>query len=85
LTNLASICLLAARPWRDAQKSPDRHYCWITDGQVSDAYDALDRKQARTYSPTGNVATFTGLAGTANSTLTTYSFSADAKDNPTGT
>jgi RHS repeat-associated protein len=60
-------------------------YCWITDGQVSDAYDALDRKQARTYSATGNVATFTGLAGTANSTLTTYTFSADAKDNPTGT
>jgi RHS repeat-associated protein len=71
---------------RTVQTDPNSHrtvYCYDSAGQVIESFDDLGRAVTTAYTATGNVATFTGLAGTGNPSLTTYSFSS-ATDNLTG-
>jgi RHS repeat-associated protein len=59
-------------------------YCYNKSGQVIETWDASTpaRRVDTTYTPSANVATFTGLAGTANPSLTTYGFASNG--NATG-
>jgi RHS repeat-associated protein len=63
---------------RTVETDPEGHlttYCYNANGQVIQTFDANHRSVAATYNGAANVATFTGLAGTANPSLTTYGFS----------
>lgn len=72
---------------RTVETDPEGHlttYCYNADGQVIQVFDANHRSTKSTYNAQGNVAQFTGLAGTANPSLTTYSFSTANPTNATG-
>jgi RHS repeat-associated protein len=65
---------------RTVETDPEGHlttYCDNADGQVVQTFDANHRSVQASYTAQANVATFTGLAGTANPSLSTYSFNAN--------
>jgi RHS repeat-associated protein len=62
---------------RTVETDPENHlttYCYNQNGQVIQTFDANHRSVQKTYNASANVATFTGLAGTANPSLSTYTF-----------
>jgi RHS repeat-associated protein len=70
---------------KTVETDPEAHtttYCYNKNGQVVQTFDANHRSVSATYTPSANVATFTGLAGTANPSLTTYGFAGNG--NATG-
>jgi RHS repeat-associated protein len=72
---------------RTVETDPETHlttYCYNKNGQVVETWDASTpaRRVDTTYTASANVATFTGLAGTANPSLSTYSFASNG--NATG-
>ena len=73
---------------RTLETDPEGHttnYCYNADGQVIQTIDGNGRKTTQTYNAQANVERFTGLAGTANPSLTTYSFQSASPTNTTGT
>jgi len=76
---------------RTLETDPEGHttsYCYNKDGQVIQTVDGNGRKASQTYTASANVERFTGLAGTANPSLTTYSFATNGNalgsSTPTG-
>ncbi len=70
---------------KTVETDPEAHattYCYNKNGQVVQTFDANHRSVSATYTAAANVATFTGLAGTANPSLTTYGFASNG--NATG-
>ncbi|HEY4094045.1 MAG TPA: RHS repeat-associated core domain-containing protein [Baekduia sp.] len=50
-------------------------YCYNADGQIIQTIDGNHRSVEASYTASGNVSDFTGLAGTGNPSLSTYGFS----------
>lgn len=72
---------------RTVETDPEGHlttYCYNQSGQTIETFDANGRSVRTEYNAQANVAKFTGLAGTANPSLTTYSFQSANSSNPTG-
>jgi RHS repeat-associated protein len=82
---VGTACTATGVVGRTVETDPEGHlttYCYNSDGRVVQAFDANGRSTKSTYNAQGNVAQFTGLAGTANPSLTTYGFAANG--NATG-
>jgi RHS repeat-associated protein len=65
---------------KTVETDPESHtttYCYNKLGQPIQVFDGNGRSVNKTYNAAANVATFTGLAGSGNPSLTTYKFSSN--------
>jgi YD repeat-containing protein len=71
--------------WQVADgRGHDTIYCWTDKGHVTRVRDALGNKRDSSYTPNGDVKSYTDMAGTAGAGTYSYSYASDGTNNLTG-